>query len=374
MKRLESIDVLRALAILLMVQLHFVEYLTAPSGEPGWLRTLAQGLGALALPLFTFLAGMSLALSLHKQAADGRPARAIARRTVNRGVVLFVLGLAFLTAVWGPKAVFAWDVLNLLGVAILVLYPLRRLPAGLLLLMAVAVLLISPGLRQWVVPAGYGEVAGAAGHAPFEPAHVLRDACISGFFPVFPWLAFPLYGFAVAEMVVLARRPAALRWSPAVGVGLLCLGLGGGLVGNAKSPGQWPGETAGWPLTALSFYPPSTSYLVAVAGLILLAFWLLHVRLDLRATPRWWMVHFRRSSRFSLTIYVLHHAVLIWPILIVGTLTRGEPWAYFANALSVPLALGLAVAFLALLGAALPGWDRAGGRYGLEWVVARFTG
>ena len=72
MKRLESIDVLRAVAILLMVQIHFVVYLAPASSGPAWLGTLSQVLAAFPLPIFTFLVGMSLCLSLHRQSVQWR--------------------------------------------------------------------------------------------------------------------------------------------------------------------------------------------------------------------------------------------------------------------------------------------------------------
>jgi uncharacterized membrane protein len=55
MRRLASIDVLRALAILLMVQVHFVENLSPRDTSAAVLYGLSMALGLLPAPLFSFL-------------------------------------------------------------------------------------------------------------------------------------------------------------------------------------------------------------------------------------------------------------------------------------------------------------------------------
>ena len=351
MKRLESIDLLRAVAILLMVQLHFVEYLTPVSSEPSWLRALSRALGTLSLPIFTFLVGMSLPLSLHRQAAGGQPVKAIAWRTFRRALLIFLLGLVFLIVVWGPREVFTWDVLNLIGFSILALYPLRRVRPACLVLIAVLVLLVSPVLRQWIGQWGF---------------------LASGYFPIFPWTCFSLVGFALAGMALVERRPAAMRWLPVVGLGLFGVGIGSGLLSSLLSSCDLRlGNVVGWYVAPLAFYPPSTTYLIAVMGFILFSFGLLRLRLDLRPAPRWWMIFFQRYSRFALTTYLMHHALLLWPLRILGSFRRGDPWAFFGRAVHLPVALGLAAAFVVLFYVVLVRWDRSGGRCSLEWLLGK---
>ena len=73
-RRLASIDVLRAIAIMLMVQVHFLENLASGEEFPR-VHDLSHALGLLAAPLFTFLTGLSLWLWLKKAGAAVEPLR-----------------------------------------------------------------------------------------------------------------------------------------------------------------------------------------------------------------------------------------------------------------------------------------------------------
>ncbi len=55
----------------------------------------------------------------------------------------------------------------------------------------------------------------------------------------------------------------------------------------------------------------------------------------------------RRYSRFSLTTYMVHHAAHVWPLLLLAA-WRGkhEPWWYYGEAVSTPVALVLALLFI----------------------------
>ena len=115
--RQPSIDILRTLAIFMMIQVHFVENLSAEfegwaglSGSgaapvPWWLMT---GLGA---PLFTFLSGVSYRLWVTAQEARGRSDIEISKVTIRRGLFLFGLGLIFNVFIWLPEDIFNWDIL-----------------------------------------------------------------------------------------------------------------------------------------------------------------------------------------------------------------------------------------------------------------------
>jgi hypothetical protein len=85
------------------------------------------------------------------------------------------------------------------------------------------------------------------------------------------------------------------------------------------------------------------------------------------------MPFFQRYSRYSLTTYVVHHAVHIWPIALLGMIRWDDRWAYYANAVSLPVALGLAVAFVILFYILLVRWDRSKGKYSLEWILRRLA-
>lgn len=91
MKRLISIDVLRAIAILTMIQVHFVENLSPREASSAALYDLSQFLGTLSAPLFTFLLGLSLWLWLRKQTSSGRSELELSKVVIRRGLAILVL-------------------------------------------------------------------------------------------------------------------------------------------------------------------------------------------------------------------------------------------------------------------------------------------
>ena len=84
-KRHDSIDVLRAAAILLMVQIHFTQNLATDLAAGGLLSYGSRALGMIPAPLFTFLAGMSLRLSLSRDPGGGQAGEEFALRHLRRG-------------------------------------------------------------------------------------------------------------------------------------------------------------------------------------------------------------------------------------------------------------------------------------------------
>src|SRR4051812_1056538 len=88
--RYASIDLLRTLAIVLMVVVHFMENLAGVDWAPA-------GAGA---PLFAFLAGVSFRLWARSEEAKGTPDAVIRLIAVRRGLFLFALGFAFNVCVW----------------------------------------------------------------------------------------------------------------------------------------------------------------------------------------------------------------------------------------------------------------------------------
>jgi hypothetical protein len=51
---------------------------------------------------------------------------------------------------------------------------------------------------------------------------------------------------------------------------------------------------------------------------------------------------------FSLTTYIVHHAVLLWPLLLLAAWEgRHDPWWYYGEAVSTPMALMFALIFIA---------------------------
>ena len=344
--RQPSIDILRTLAIALMVVVHFVENLSGATGLNGgpmagayrhwWLPT------GFAAPLFTFLSGVSYHLWLRTQEARNRSDDAISRATIRRGLFLFGLGFAFNVLIWLPEDTFNWDILTLLGCALVALDVARRMPPAVVALACGIVVAASPILRAVADYPAYWSL----GYYEYDVAldDVLLGFLVTGYFPILPWIAFPLAGFLLAPALFPAPGAA-----PAGGARPTL--LGSALVAAAALtlllrpylPADLRPGTSGW-----TMFPAATTYVFGTLGVTILATTILsriadHDGAASRPGAGAWA---GAISRHSLSIYLLHHAIHIWPLWAWGTAMHDNATALWQRALPASVSLGLAAVFL----------------------------
>ena len=337
--RQQSIDLLRGVAIALMVLVHFAENLSGWYGGAGnafagvhrtwWLPT------GFAAPIFTFLSGLSYRLWVEAQRERGRSDDWITKSSVRRGLFLIGLGFAFNVLIWLPEDVFNWDILTLIGGGLLVLTAARWVPDPAIAFAAAIVVAVAPALR---VTADY-TAFWTSGFFDYEftPTDVTLGWLVTGYFPVFPWLAFPLAGYALGPRMLTGSRPAVLA--------------AGGLVAAAIGlMVAWPGLPAavtGAAPRVWTMFPPSTAYVLGTLGTVMLALAATHRLLDEHpGRGRLLMDWVAPLSRHALSIYLLHHAVHVWPLWAAGLATRGDASSLWQVAMPVGWAIGLAAVFL----------------------------
>lgn len=339
-----SIDVLRAVAIVLMVVVHFVENLSGwYDGGSGpfegvhrvwWLPT------GFAAPMFTLLSGMSYRLWLRVQTQRGLSDETISKRTVRRGLFLIGLGFAFNVLVWLPEDVFNWDILTLIGLGLLVLDVARRMPAWVVVMAAVLIVAVSPAMRVAVDYAAFWQ----AGYFDYDftLADVLLGWLVVGYFPVFPWLAFPLLGHVLAGWLFEGNRAGQPRLVAAAGAAGIAIALVMTATWDAL-PAVVIGEGGrGW-----TMFPASTAYCLGTAGTVALAAASLHALLDGQPDRRAWLLDWATPlSRHALSMYLLHHVVHVWPLWVWGAATTGETTALWQVAMPPSASLALAAGFL----------------------------
>ena len=341
--RYPSIDILRMVAIFVMVGVHFAENLS------GVILPIA-GLGA---PLFAFLAGLSYRLWVGGLERRNISDEEISKRSTRRGLFVFGAGFAFNIIAWLPEDTFNWDVLTFIGFSLLLLNGLRRLPLPIPVLIAVSAILISPILRGMADYPAYWE------NHYFECDLTLSDVLIgfiaTGYFPIFPWMAYPMIGF-VAGSLLFRETPgmddpqSQLRWKSdrvkLFTAALMMLSTSGCLL-FARPHFSGPIAThllAGW-----TMFPPTIEYVLATIGMAMLLFGLLHQMIDRRpaVAPNQGFLEIAKTfSRYSFTIYVLHHLVHLWPMWIYALAEGKETTYYWRQALPLAAAIPLAGVFL----------------------------
>jgi len=353
-RRLASVDCLRAVAIICMIQVHFVGNLAPRSGHP-LAYDISMIFGGIAAPIFSFLVGFSVFLLERNARERGRGERDVTRTLLKRGAFLFAAGLVFAAIIWTPSDLFAWDILTLLGASMVLLSGLRRLPAWSLACMALAVIAAAPVLREVFGYAAFwsdGEYV-----VRFDTGHIILGFLLRGYFPILPWLAYPLLGYAAGRQFHAGRNTDSRPPLPMLLSGIVLLGAGvPGLFDLGSTS-----KAADWYASALSFYPASTSYVLGTLGMICIALWLLMSLSDGGAPAKPGLVT-RVSgvySRMALTAYVIHHAVHIWPLMIASVVNGHEDgWEYFEEALSVPVALVLSLAFMVVFYFVASLWEK----------------
>lgn len=353
-----SIDMLRTAAIVIMVQVHFVGNLSG-FHNPG-----PGGFGA---PLFAFLLGVSYSLWLEGPRVCKLPDSERSKISIRRGLFLLGVGFLFNIFVWLPEDTFIWDILTFLGVGLIVLNGARKLPHSILLMMCAAVFVISPILRELTDFRAYW--TNNTFDFDVTLSDVLLGFLVNGYFPVFPWIIYPLAGFMVASRLMppgTMCAPATLNRFTWLGAGLFGAWIAVRLLGPVTPSLVQAIWLDGW-----TMFPASVEYILGTMAIAITAFALLHRWVD-RSTVISKNGHLARVCLTfgprALTVYVLHHLVHIWPLWIFGLIRGTEPTAYWQKAMPIAISWPLAFVFLAICYYFLR-WMERTGKPGMEtWM------
>jgi uncharacterized membrane protein len=288
--RIESIDMVRGIAIMLMVVGHSYDYLSyeaaAVLGKASPLPLAMLNVNVTTVfvffnrwfthsgaPIFLYLAGVGAYLWAHK----GGVQRSLGSFLIPRGVLLIALQLVrTVMQLFTSEYPASLDVLWSIGMSMILLSFFSKLPRNMLLLMSVAIL-AGHGL-----PALYG--------SPGEDHVIWRifmTADTFGFvggtsifnrFPVLPWFGMMLLGYATGHLFLLPlkeRRNVFLF----LGLSLFVVFLG---LRSANVYGYqplWQEYPETWKTVAsfvnISKYPPSLYFSLVTLGTIFLFFFLI---------------------------------------------------------------------------------------------------
>ena len=369
-----------------MVICHFPIFLSSGEGSDAMMYFLANHLlgGDFAASWFVFLVGVSQVLSSAKKMGTDQERNA--KRTVVRGIAVFVLGLLFLLIVEGYETLWVWDILTFIGAATILLLPCRRTPVPVLLLFCTAVLLAAPRLRSFMdlaplyggkfVPVDW--ISDIIPNFLFDPAmdyeggrtisENILGFFLIGQFPIVPWIIYPVIGCVVGKRLTENRMDGDSPFLLIIGMLFIFTGIFTAYAGSITPPFSVPNGY----ITPLSFYPLSFSMSLLLLGVVLVLFTILWTIYDKHRDetkiPGFFLVYCRQMSRYSLTIYVTHFALFFIPLRII----RFSTGKYYLHELtSTPAAFGLAVLLMVLYYPLLKLWDKAGGKFSFEWLLAR---
>jgi uncharacterized membrane protein len=295
-RRLEFLDVLRGVAIILMILNHTSRDWIERS--MGWGRyDLVYGSLLLPAPIFLFLVGFCLPLSYQGARAHSEPWLAMVVKFTRRGLQIVAAGL-LLNVLLLDGRFWKGGVLQTIGLSIVLLAPLlpvvgrRAVRAGLVavaVLIYVAFSLAYPALGLW-----------SAEH-PLIAEAVLLD------FPPFPWISAALIGLVLGAMWLEARargpRDERRFFAVAAVVGVVSV-LGYLAWQWWASPSMAFGFTRDFSLNGHWTPRGATLFLVVggVAALLAATYWLMEVR---KVSAPWLVV----LGQTALVLYFLHQLV-----------------------------------------------------------------
>lgn len=365
--RLESIDLLRGIIMVLMALDHTRDFFTNVRFDPLDLEKTTLGLYLtrwvthFCAPNFIFLAGIGACLT----GLRGRSTRELSWFLFSRGLWLAFLELSWVRSVgWEFNFDYSYvgvGVLWAIGWAMVVLAGLVYLPRQVVGMVGIGMIAFH-NLLDPIRPEVFGPWAVLWGvlHVT-RPFQITPEFQFAVGYPLIPWIGVLAsgYWFGTVFSWESARRRRVLGWS---GVALTVMflvvrGLNG--YGNPTSQelgqdlpnGRWSVQR-NWLLTVLSFldvhkYPPSLDYLFMTIGpaLIVLAF------LE-RGTPAW-LRPLLVFGRVPLFYYLLHIPLIHLAAVVLALIRHGTAAWLFVNpfgkgGLQPPANAGVNLAFVYL--------------------------
>jgi len=319
-RRLESIDILRGLLMILMALDHARDFFTSDSGfnptDPlrSWPALFAtRWLTHLCAPGFIALAGTSVFLQ-HKR---GKPRGEITKLLVTRGLWLIFLEITVISFGWSFALGPALQVIWVIGVSMIFLAMLLRFSPAIIGSVG-AVIVLGHNLLDGIKTDGVGGDA-FLWRLLHQQGPIFVHGHMVGFilYPLVPWIGVICLGYAFGP--VAASEPGKRqKISMLLGVALL---LAFSLLRIFHGYGDrdqfrylaTPAETM-MSFLEVDKYPPSLHYLLATLGVLLLlyAFFDLAVTRDWARPLRGFVETYGRVPFFYyvLHIYLLHGAAL----------------------------------------------------------------
>lgn len=350
--RIISLDILRGIAVVLMVQQHTGFWfwnnkgsIAASMGDYP-LMVIINGLGGLAAPLFILLAGTGAALFI---AAGAKP-----EVFLKRGIIILSFGylLNLLTPSWFSPG--SWYVLHLIGTGIILTPLISKISQRGLFLLAVLIIAAVPLLLTFFTMPRYfanEHMASCTGIVD-----VILHALVSGNFPIFPWLALFIFGFIAGRFIKAGHYNKIIKASIFIAASALVLVC----IKYISFP--FVHSTLGERIFVINLYM-YPAYPIQFLFLSFLALVSLYACLRLSRG-----VKFRSKNilaltgRVSLTIFMLHI------IIIRNFMEQSGYWKSF----SAMESSALQVAVLLFIFAAVMLWEKIEFKFGFEWLLRKW--
>jgi len=285
-KRDLTIDILRGIAVFTMIAANMAPYALAEP-HPFWFRLI----GTFAAPIFITLSGMMAQYAISKKSFQ---------YFILRGLQLIIITALIDILNWKIIPFTTVDVLYLIGMSMPVLYILRFFNLRARLLSILLIFSFTPLLQKLF---GYSDypteyyLNGTLTTIVNNQTSILNHWLIDGWFPLFPWLGFSIFGSFLAEI-----RKISGDFSKQKCLYLSLTLIFSGIILAYFQPHPFL-TRAGY---SELFYPPSIDYILGATGLIVMLFYLID------NSEKGFKIYqpFKLLGEFSLLIYILHLVII----------------------------------------------------------------
>lgn len=334
--RLDFIDMLRGLVIVLMVLDHVRDYFhidafafdpTDPARTTP-LLFVTRWITHLCAPTFVFLAGVSIFL----QRANGKDGAQLTTFLLTRGLWLILLETTFIALGLNFSWPFVFlQVIWAIGASMILMSVVVRLPVSAVLMLG-ALIVCGHGMLAGIDAADFGSWA-LAWRLAMEPGPAGASGLV--LYPAIPWFGIMCLGYGLGSIFLEAadrrRRSLLILGASVIGLFFVLRAMNG-----FGDPAPWAIQDSGV-ATVLSFfnvtkYPPSLHYVLATLGITLL----LCVGLERTNLPGGWLSGrwparvLLAFGRTPLLTYVLHIYIAHGLALAIGAL-GGVPASSFID-------------------------------------------
>ncbi|WP_222439682.1 DUF1624 domain-containing protein [Alloacidobacterium dinghuense] len=324
-QRVASIDWMRGFVMVLMIvdhasmafDAHHLDHDSAMYADAGTMALpgaefFTRWITHLCAPTFVFLMGTSLALSVERRVVKGVNAWEIDKSMLTRGAIIALLDLTIISL---GSGYWNFGVLFAIGVSMICMVPLRRLPTWAMLLLAIGWMFLGEILTGWFwVPPGNSSVPAALTVANYASSMLVIK------YPVIPWLAISVLGwvfgrhlirFAASQSKVSGRN---VLWACGA-VSLILFAVARGMRGYGdmflhRADDSWQQ----W--LHVSKYPPSLTYYALELGILFLCLAVLRtleLRIGVRQNGMFYV--FGQTAMF---FYIVHRLAFEVPATYFG--------------------------------------------------------
>ncbi|NVM05297.1 MAG: DUF1624 domain-containing protein [Candidatus Helarchaeota archaeon] len=358
--RLKSVDFLRGFAVFIMLEFHFANLFVIRSVlEP---ITIIHFLGIVGAPIFLMIVGISVVLSVNNRRNRGESEEEIKSHIIKRGLVITIIHFILSPTVFGLKSVWAWGILSLIGISIIISLYLEKYSDKTIWLCAIAVIIISPFLRvlldyqaDMALYFDYNYLTIITYKLPWNFFAFIRGVLVTPGFPIFPHIFFVIVGVWMGKSILKhvnnQKNTPFLKNLVILGIVFIIIGLFLEILSNL------------YPLTPADKMVGNTGYNFWSQGIAFLIFALFYWIQDIKGKEIQIFKIITFLGEISLTILVLH-AYFGWYLLpFFGGPNRISLFSHYIIAFSFYCGIWV----LRIL------WEKSRYRYSLKWIIGKLS-